>query len=67
MRNLLYFQKAITKLKSAGKITISLAISDWGEGVAIEVHCDAWDILTKVGSKAPIGIGGFTREKVNGE
>ena len=39
-----------------------------GENVmAIEAHCDAWDILAKWGgSKAQIGICGFIREKVNG-
>ena len=36
-----------------------------GREMATDVHCDAWNILTKGGSKAQIGILGFTRDKVN--
>ena len=66
MRNLLYSQKSIKKLKPAGDITIGFACSEWAEiEMAIEVHCDDGVILTK-GGKAQIGICVFVREKTNG-
>ena len=34
--------------------------------IATEVHCDARNILTDGGGRAKVGIGGFTREKING-
>ena len=43
-----YLQKAIKKLKSDGGITIRLPIAEWSRGeMALEVHCDDGDILTK--------------------
>ena len=40
---------------------------DWEGGeLAIEVHCDAWNIAAEGGSTAQIGILGFMREKFSG-
>ena len=47
-------------------LTIRFPIAEWGgNNMAIAVHCDAVNILTNRRSKAPIGIFGFIREKVN--
>ena len=35
-----------------------------GNEIAIAIHCDAGQILTKNGSKAQIGICGFTRKQI---
>ena len=42
---------------------------DLGEnGISIEVHCDAGEIMPKMGIKAQIGISGaFRRKVINGE
>ena len=37
---------------------------DWGEEeIAIEIHCDAGQILTKAGNRAQIGLFGFMRKR----
>ena len=37
---------------------------NWEEGeIAIEIHCDAGQILTKAGNRAQIGICGFMRKR----
>ena len=37
----------------------------WGEKeIAIEIHCDAGQILTRTGSRAQIGIFGFSRKQI---
>ena len=44
----MYFRNEIKKIKSAGEITIGSPIAEWDEGeMAIEVHGDVGDILTK--------------------
>ena len=59
-----YLQKAITKLKSDGGITIRFPSVEWaGSEMAIGVHCDSGGILTRVGSKAHIAICGFPKRK----
>ena len=46
---------------------MGLPIAEWvWREMAIEVHCDDGDILTKWEGKAQIGICGFTPEKANG-
>ena len=63
----MHLRNAIDKLKSGGGITIRSHILRWGANeISMEVHRDAWDILTCGGSKAKIGIYGVIREKVNG-
>ena len=58
-----YFQKAIKKLKSDGDITIRFPIAEWsGNEMALKVHCDDGDILTKGESKPKNGICGFPRK-----
>ena len=53
------------KLKSGGGITIKSPIVDWAEGgISIEVHCDAWGIMTKKGSTSRIS--NFRFPKQNG-
>ena len=38
---------------------------DWGGGgIAISIHCDAGEILTKTGSMAQIGICGFSIKRI---
>ena len=38
-----------------------------GGGVAIEIHCGAGEIMTRSGSRAQIGIGGFFEKANRGE
>ena len=48
VRNLAYLQKAITRLIPGGEITIRLPSVEWLRNeMAIAVHCDGGDILTK--------------------
>ena len=38
---------------------------DWGgNGIAIEIHCGAGQILTEAGSRAQIGICAFSRRQI---
>ena len=42
-----------------------LPIADWDESeIAIEIHCDAGEILTKAGIRGQIGICGFLRMQI---
>ena len=64
MRNLLLPKKAIRKVKGWA-YRIKPPIVDWGENeIAIEIHCDAGQILTKSGSRAKIGICGLLRKQI---
>ena len=66
MQNLLYFQKDAKKLKSAGGITIRFHRAGWGESeIAIEAHCDTWNIEIAGWIKPHIGIFGFIRAEVS--
>ena len=52
-------EKAVRKLKGR-KYKIKSPIVEWGEKeIAIEIHCDSGEILTKADSRAKIGICGF--------
>ena len=63
VQNLVYSQKAIMNLKSAGEITIRFpSVGLAGNEIEIGLHCDAGNILTKWGIKSQIGICGFLRE-----
>ena len=51
-----YYQKATKKLKSAGDITIRFpSLGRWGNGAAIEVHCDDGVYINKRGVKRRAG------------
>ena len=65
VENLPPLRKATRKLKGEGKYQIRFPSMDWAEeDLEIEAHCDAGQILTKAGSRAQIGIFGFTRNKI---
>ena len=52
-------------MKGGGAFGINFPSVDWKEKeIAIEIHCDAGQILTKNGSKAQIGICGFMRKQI---
>ena len=51
-------------MKGEGAYKIKFPIIDWGEKeIAIEIHGDAGQILTRAGNRAQIGICGFTRKQ----
>ena len=59
-----FVKKAIMELKGEGAYEINFASVNWKGGqIAIEIHCDAGQILTKTESRAKIGICGFSRKQ----
>ena len=61
-------KKAIWKLKGGRTYQIKFRIADWGENeIAIEIHCDAGEILTEAGSRAKIRNCGFLRKQLADE
>ena len=63
--NLILLKKAIWKLKGEWAFRISFPSMGWeGSEIAMEIHCDAGQILTKNGSKEQLGICGFMRKQI---
>ena len=60
VQNLILLKKAIGKLKGEGDYEVNSPVVNWEEKEsAIEIHCDAGQILTRTGSRAQIAICGF--------
>ena len=57
-------KRAIQKLNGGWEYQINFPSMDWGEEeIAIEIRCDAGQILTKAGNRDQIGICGFMRKR----
>ena len=57
VQNLILLKTAIMEIKGEWSYEIKFPCADWGEReIAIGIHCDAGEILTKTGSRSQIGI-----------
>ena len=56
------------KMEGEAAYGIKFPSVDWGgKEVAIEIHCDEGQILTKTGTRAQIGICVFSRKQITNQ